>query len=55
MNESTKEELKSMGKHVLHGAEETLDVVGHGLAGPAKGVADGVKSVPDRSKDAEHS
>ena len=55
MDESKKEELKSLGKHALHGAEDTLDVVGHGLAGAVHGVADGVKSVPERSKDSETS
>jgi hypothetical protein len=51
MNESTKEEFESLGRHALHGAEDTVDVVGHGLAGTAKGVVDGVKSLPDRSED----
>jgi len=43
MDASIQEELTLMGKHFLHGAEDTLDVVGHGLAGRAQGVADGVK------------
>ena len=55
MEETTKNELKSLGKHALHGAEDTLDVIGHGLAGTADGIADGVNSVPDREGDSKKS
>ena len=55
MDESTTDEFKSLGKHALHGAEDTIDVVGHGLAGTVKGVADGVTSVPDRSEKEDNS
>lgn len=36
MDESAKDELKSMGKHALHGAEDTLDVVGRCWTGAGR-------------------
>jgi hypothetical protein len=44
MDEQTKKTLHDGGMHVLHGLEDAVDVVGHGVAGAVKGVADGVES-----------
>jgi hypothetical protein len=45
VNEASKEHLKDLGDHTLHGVEDAADVIGHGLGGAVKGVADGVESV----------
>ena len=50
MNEKNQEELKSFGKHALHGAEEVADVLAHGVGGAVKGVADGVESASANTK-----
>lgn len=45
MNEDQKATLKNLSDHALHGVEDAAEVVGHGLGGAVKGVADGVESV----------
>lgn len=50
MNEKNQEELKSIGKHALHGAEDVADVLAHGVGGAVKGVADGVESASANTK-----
>jgi hypothetical protein len=45
MDEASKKQLKDVGTHALHGVEDAADVIGHGLGGAVKGVADGVESV----------
>lgn len=50
MNEKNQEELKSIGKHALHGAEDVADVLAHGVGGAVKGVADGVESASADTK-----
>lgn len=35
---------KDAGEHVLHGVEDIADVLGHGIGGAVKGLADGVES-----------
>lgn len=44
MDQKTKKDLQDGGEHLLHGIEDAADVVGHGLTGAVKGVADGVES-----------
>lgn len=36
-------DLEDVGDHALHGLEDMADVVGHGIGGAVKGVADGVE------------
>ncbi len=50
MNEDQKANLKNLSEHALHGVEDAADVVGHGLGGAVKGVADGVESVSTTSQ-----
>ncbi len=50
MNEEQKAQLESLSKHALHGVEDAANVVGHGLGGAVKGVADGVESVSTTSQ-----
>lgn len=49
MNEDQKATLKNLSEHALHGVEDAADVVGHGVGGAVKGVADGVESVSANS------
>jgi hypothetical protein len=35
---------KDAGEHMLHGVEDVADVLGHGVGGAVKGIADGVES-----------
>lgn len=44
MDEKTKKDLEDATKHTAHGIEDVADVVGHGIGGTVKGVADGVES-----------
>lgn len=44
MEEQQKQDLKHLGDHALHGVEDIADVLGHGVAGTVKGVADGIES-----------
>lgn len=44
MDEKTKKDLKDAGEHTVHGIEDVVDVVGHGLGGAVKGMADGVET-----------
>ena len=37
-------DVEDAGKHVAHGVEDVADVIGHGLGGAVKGLADGVES-----------
>jgi len=48
VDEKTKKDLKDAGEHTAHGIEDVVDVVGHGLGGAVKGMADGVET--DSSK-----
>ena len=50
MNEKNQEELKKIGKHALHSAEDVADVLAHGVGGAVKGVADGVESASANTK-----
>ncbi len=50
MNEKQKSTLKNLGEHALHGAEDVVNVAGHGIGGAVKGVADGVESVSSDSE-----
>lgn len=49
MDEHSKEQLKELGKHTLHGLEDAAEIVGHGATGAIKGVADGVESASAQS------
>ena len=44
MDEKTKKDLEDTGKHTAHGIEDVVDVVGHGVGGAVKGLADGVEA-----------
>ena len=44
MDEKTKKDLEDAGDHTVHGIEDVADVVGHGVGGAVKGLADGVES-----------
>lgn len=44
MDEKTKKDLEDATKHTAHGVEDVVDVVGHGIGGAVKGLADGVES-----------
>ena len=50
MDEKSRKDLKDGGQHLLHGLEDVADVVGHGVTGTVKGVADGVESASADSK-----
>lgn len=50
MDQHNKDELKELGTHALHGAEDAADVLAHGVAGAVKGVADGVESASASTK-----
>jgi hypothetical protein len=50
MKEKSKKDLKAGGEHLLHGLEDVAEVVGHGVAGTVKGVADGVESASAQTK-----
>lgn len=43
--------VKDAGEHLLHGVEDVADVLGHGIGGAVKGVADGVESVSAESQE----
>ena len=51
MDDKTKEELKKAGSHAWHGAEDVAEVLGHGAAGAVKGVADGVETASEQTKE----
>ena len=42
-------DVKDAGAHVLHGVEDVVDVLGHGIGGAVKGLADGVESASAQS------
>lgn len=44
MDKKTKKDLADTGAHALHGVEDVADVLGHGVAGAVKGMADGVEA-----------
>lgn len=44
MDEKTKKDLEDAGAHTAHGIEDVVDVIGHGVGGAVKGVADGVET-----------
>lgn len=44
MDEKTKKDLKDAGAHTVHGIEDVAEVVGHGIGGAVKGLADGVET-----------
>lgn len=45
-----KKDAEDAGKHVAHGVEDIVDVVGHGVGGAVKGLADGVESASAETK-----
>lgn len=53
-NESKKDEnkkdLDSLGHHALHGLEDSAEILGHGVAGAVKGIADGVEAASAQTK-----
>jgi hypothetical protein len=53
MDEKSKKDLKDGGEHLLHGLEDVAEVVGHGVAGTIKGVADGVENASADTKTRE--
>lgn len=53
MDDKAKKDLGKAGKHALHGLEDTADVIGHGVAGAVKGVADGVETASADTKTRE--
>lgn len=44
MDEKTKKDLEHAGEHLAHGVEDVATVIGHGLGGAVKGLADGVEA-----------
>ncbi|MFM1966707.1 MAG: hypothetical protein RL134_2432 [Actinomycetota bacterium] len=50
MDKKTDKDLKDAGDHTMHGIEDVVDVVGHGIGGAVKGVADGVESASAESQ-----
>ena len=50
MDEKKKKDLEDAGKHTAHGIEDVVDVVGHGIGGAVKGLADGVESASAESQ-----
>ena len=50
MDEKTKKDLKDAGEHTVHGVEDVADVVGHGIGGTVKGLADGVEAASAESE-----
>lgn len=50
MSEKTKKDFEDAGKHAVHGVEDVADVVGHGIGGAVKGLADGVESASAETK-----
>lgn len=44
MDEKTKQDLEHAGEHAAHGIEDVANVIGHGLGGAVKGLADGVEA-----------
>jgi hypothetical protein len=44
VSEKPKNDLKDLGDHTMHGVEDVADVVGHGIGGTVKGLADGVEA-----------
>jgi len=50
VDEKTKKDLEDAGKHTAHGIEDVVDVVGHGIGGAVKGLADGVESASAESQ-----
>ena len=44
MSKKTEKDLEDAGDHTLHGVEDVADVIGHGIGGAVKGLADGVES-----------
>jgi len=50
VDEKTKKDLEDAGKHTAHGIEDVADVVGHGIGGAVKGLADGVESASAESQ-----
>lgn len=53
MDDKDKETLKKAGGHAWHGVEDVADVVGHGVTGAVKGVADGVEAASASTKTRE--
>ena len=44
MDEKAKKDLVDASAHTAHGIEDVADVLGHGIGGAVKGLADGVES-----------
>lgn len=56
MSEKFTKDVEDVGKGLADTVADTVNVVGHGVAGTAKGIADGVESVSahDQLKKEEH-
>lgn len=50
VTEKPKNHLEDLGEHTLHGAEDVADVIGHGVGGTVKGLADGVEAASAETK-----
>ncbi len=50
VSEKPKNDLEDLGDHTLHGVEDVADVVGHGIGGAVKGLADGVEAASAETK-----
>jgi hypothetical protein len=44
VSDKPKNDLEELGEHTLHGVEDVADVIGHGVGGTVKGLADGVEA-----------
>jgi len=54
VKDETKKDLDSLGDHALHGLEDSAEVLGHGVAGAVKGIADGIESASAQTTAREH-
>lgn len=54
MKDDTKKDLDNLGHHALHGLEDSAEVLGHGVAGAVKGIADGVEEASAQTTTREH-
>lgn len=48
--DKSKKDLDSLGHHALHGLEDSVEILGHGVAGAVKGIADGVEAASAQTK-----
>jgi len=54
VTKKTEKDLEAAGEHTAHGVEDVVDVVGHGIGGAVKGLADGVESAAAQTQVREH-